>query len=265
MKRLRFVTVLFSFFGGVWLFAQGAMPPDLAKARDEFSAAADNGDKAALQRILSDDLVWVDRSGGYRDKKGQLQQSQPGRATRTAEAHLYPGGAIIVGTRKGDGIETRSLQVWIRQSGQWKLASLQSVQIGSQPPIPKAAASSALPGNIGSVTDTKAIESAITALSAGNRRGDSKNFAASTTDQFVAVDATGVRSKGDRIKQLSSVSSPAPASTAEQSSTRIYGDLAVTNRLLKNAEGTQVRQTIVHVRQGGKWLRAGIITTAVAR
>ena len=61
----------------------------------------------------------------------------------------------------------------------------------------------------------------------------------STTDQFVAVDSTGVRSKADRLKQFSSASSPAPVSTAEQSSTRIYGDLAVTNRLLKNAEGTQ--------------------------
>jgi Domain of unknown function (DUF4440) len=263
----RFVASAVPIFASVVVLAQGSLPTlALTKAREEFIVAGDKGDKVAFQRLLTDDATWVDRAGGYRDKKAQIRQLQPAPATRTADAHVYPGGAVVVGTRKSaEGIETRSLQVWVQQAGQWKLAALQTVQIGEKPPIPKAAPSAALPPNAGSATDVKAIEDAIAALSAGNRRGDVKNFAASVTEQFVTIGATGVGSKQDRIKQLSSGADQLPQATVEQSSTRLYGDLAVTNRLLKQSNGREVRQTIVHIRQGGKWLRAGIIATPVQK
>jgi hypothetical protein len=245
--------------------AQGSMPAGLVKAHEAFIVAGDKGDRAAFQQLLTDDVVWIDRSGAYRDKNAQINQLQPSPGTRTADPRVYPAGAVIVGTRTGGGVDTRSLQLWVPQGGQWRLALLQTVQIGGQPPAPGTGSSGALPPSSGSPADIKAIDDAIATLSAGNRRGDAKNFAASVTDQFVAVGSTGVLSKQDRIKQLTSGAAQTGIPTVEQTSTRIYGDIAVTTSLMKNAAGREVRQSTLHVRQGGKWLRAGVITTDVAR
>jgi hypothetical protein len=59
-----------------------------------------------------------------------------------------------------------------------------------------------------------------------------KNFAASVTDGFVAINVRG-------------------------------GNLAVTTQRVRMAAGS-FRQMIVHAKQGGRWLRPAIISTPVA-
>jgi hypothetical protein len=117
-----------------------------------------------------------------------------------------------------------------------------------------------MPRNSGPAADIKAIDQAMAALAAGNSKGDVRNFAASVTDGFVAFTNAGeIRSKQDRIAELQKAgpqSNPPPTWT--ETSTRIYGDVAVTTRT-NNA----FQQTIIHARQGGRWLRAGIMTTPI--
>jgi hypothetical protein len=87
-----------------------------------------------------------------------------------------------------------------------------------------------------------------------------KNFAASVTDSFVAVTNAGeIRLKQDRIAELQKAPPSNPPATWTQTSTRVYGDLAVTTRA-NNAN----HQMLVHAKQGGRWLRAAIMTTPIA-
>lgn len=93
----------------------------------------------------------------------------------------------------------------------------------------------------------------MSALNQGNQRGDTRHFAVSVTDQFIGIGTTGsMASKADRLEAIAAGQGmpPNPAPTVE-STTRIYGDLAVTIRLNRGADGEN-RQTTVHVKQGGK-------------
>ena len=165
--------------------------------------------------------------------------------------------------QNADGRQTRVLRVWVQGANQWQLVAHQGVPIG----IPAAAAtqpSSPMPANSGPAAEINAIEQAIAALGAGNARGDATNFGASVTDGFVAISASGnVASKQDRMAQLAKRPDAAPPDV-EELRTRVYGDLAVTTGVITLAGGSQrLVQMIVHAKQGGRWLRAATIATAV--
>ena len=68
-------------------------------------------------------------------------------------------------------------------------------------------------------------------------KGDARNFAASVTDGFVAFGGNRIVSKQDRIAQLGQRPDARGSPPVEETSTRIYGDLAVTNRVVTNANG----------------------------
>ena len=80
----------------------------------------------------------------------------------------------------------------------------------------------------------------------------------------MGINATGnVASKQDRVTAIAKGPNPPGQANVEETSTRIHGDLAVTNRVIKTPNGRS-RQMIIHAKQGGKWLRAGVITTPIA-
>jgi ketosteroid isomerase-like protein len=239
------------------------------KAQMELDAAAAKGDKAAHERLLTDDFTWVDQAGRLRDKKTVLNDVRPATGksyTESVDVRPYPGGAVLIGTRKNPGgIDVRFLRLWVQQGNQWRLAAHQGTPITEKPVSAATNPSASMSPNSGPASEIKAIEQAIAALTAGNAKGDAKNFAASVTDDFVAINATGnVASKQQRIAEITKGPNPTgPAATVEETSTRIYGDLAVTNRVTKGASGRN-RVTIIHAKQGGKWLRAGIVATPIA-
>ena len=84
-----------------------------------------------------------------------------------------------------------------------------------------------------------------------------------TTSEFVAQSAAGRIWNRDEW-----VANPgdghAPGATIEQTTTRIHGDLAVSNRILRVVNGQRFVQTIVSVKQEGRWAVAGLATTAVS-
>ncbi len=257
--RIAAAAVLAAAFG-VGLAGQGAAE----KAQAELDAALAKGDKASYQRLLADNFTWVDAAGRLRDKKtvvAELQGAPTGRS-EGIQIHSYSGGAVLIGTRKGTN-DARFLRLWVQQGNQWQLAAHQGTPVGK----PAAAAtnpSSGMPPNSGPAADIKAIDAAIEALGAGNAKNDAKNFAASVTDGFVSISLDGtVASKQERMAQIAKGPNPPGRADVEEISTRIYGDLAVTNRVVKNPNGRS-RQMIIHAKQGGKWLRAAIITTPIA-
>ena len=267
MSRLTYTAIGIPFFLSLAVLAQTGVPPALAKAYAEFDSATTKGDKATVQRLMTDDAIWVNRAGRLRDTKTLVQEIEPSTGqSMPPDIRAYPGGAIVVFTRRAaDGTTSRVLQVWIQQGGAWKLAAHHGVPADPKEKVePATAASSPLPPNAGSPADIKTIETAIESLSAGNQRGDAKNFAASVTDQFVSVTVNGVGSKQSRVEDLSKTQPQvASDSKVEQSSTRVYGDIAITNRISRGQNGSAAI-TIVHVKQNGKWLRAGIAFAPIA-
>jgi hypothetical protein len=262
-RRITAAAVLAAAFG-VGIAAQS----DVERAQGAIDAAQDKGDKAAYSKLLVEDFAWVTANGRLRDKKTSVDNLQPVKGTpgRNADVSVrpYPGGAVMVFTRhQPDGSQVRVLRLWVQRGNQWQLAAHQGVALGNAPaaaPQP----SSPMPPNSGPAADIKAVEAAIDALQAGNAKNDAKNFAASVTDGFVGINATGnVASKQDRIAGIAKGPNPPAQANVEETSTRIYGDLAVTNRVVKTPNDRR-RQMIVHAKQGGKWLRAGVIATPIA-
>jgi ketosteroid isomerase-like protein len=261
MQSNRLAAAVFVAAFGIGVSAQGGAE----KAELEFAAAFNKGDTATLSRLMTDDFTWVSASGRLQDKKTLVNGLQPVTGTPGKSVGIdvrpYAGGAVMVFTRQNpDGSQARILRLWVQRGNQWQLAAHQALPIGK----PAAAAtqpSSAMPPNSGPAAEIKAIEQAIAAVAEANRKGDPKEFAALVTDGFVAFSNTGeVRSKQQRMAEIQKAGPLSnPPVTGVETTTRIYGDLAVTTRANKAN-----RQTIIHVKQGGKWLRAGIIVTPIA-
>ena len=260
---------------GLLLFAasSGAQPPvpaGLLEARRAYNAALSNGDKAAYAKLLTDDATWTNRSGRVQDKAsrvGELPPDATASSQPAPEIRIYPGGALLIGTRSGN---IRYLQAWVPKGGQWQLAAHQGTAIaGATPALPAETSvqpSSKSPASAGSAADIGAIAKAMDAVSAANAKGDGQAFASLVTDRFAVVNAQGqVLSRADRIKEITGKPGPVPVGTHADVSTRVHGDLAVTTLMPAVSAGQpRLRQTIVHVRQGGTWLRAANIMTPIA-
>jgi hypothetical protein len=261
MSRSVFAAAILVAFD-VILFAQTGVE----KAQIELDAALVKGDKATYNRLLTDDFIWIGQDGRLRDKQAVVDELQPApsdASTQGVESRPCPGGVVIFGTRRyPKGTDVRFLRLWVQRGDQWQLAVHQGSPIGSNPPVVAPRRSSPMPPNSGPSTEIKAIEQAIAALAAGNSTADVKNFAASVTDGFVAINATGgIASKQGRMTQLAK-RPDAGDPPVEAASTRIYGDLAVTIRVIKPAGTQPLVQMIIHAKQNGRWLRAATIAMA---
>ena len=255
---------------GVSLGAQPPVPAGLLEALRARNAVAGSGDKAAYAKLLTDDVTWINRSGRVQDKASVVSELQPDASASSQpepEVRMYSGGAVLIGTRGGN---RRYIQAWVPKGGQWQLAAHQGTAIaGATPALPAETSvlpSSRSPASAVSTADIAAIAKAMDAVSAANAKGDGQAFASLVTDQFVVVGAQGqVSSKQQRITEITGKPGPVPVGTHADVSTRVHGDLAVTTLMPAVSAGQpRLRQTIVHVRQGGTWLRAAIINTPVA-
>jgi Domain of unknown function (DUF4440) len=121
------------------------------------------------------------------------------------------------------------------------------------------APSSPLPPNSESAADLEAIAKAIEAVAEATARGDAAMFNRLVTEDFKAIQGGLVITKEQRIAEIQKAGPQQNQGTWIESSTRIHGDLAVTTRLSKTS-----RQTIIHAKQGGRWLRAAVINTPIA-
>ncbi len=249
--------------------AQPAVPAGLLEARAAYNAALKSGDKGTYAKLLTEDVTWTTRSGRVQDKASRVGELQPDPTAPTdaeTDIRMYSGGAVLIGTRGGN---IRFVQAWVQKSGQWQLAAHQGTPIaGATPALPpdtSVTPSSKSPPNAGSAADIAAIATAMDAVSAANAKGDGQAFASLVTDQFVVVGAQGqVSSKQQRITEITGKPGPVSVGTHADVSTRVHGDLAVTTLMPAVSAGQpRLRQTIVHVRQGGTWLRAANIMTPI--
>jgi hypothetical protein len=243
---------------------------EVAGAHADWNAAGQRGDKAAYARYLADNLLWINESGGISQKSSLVDQLRPAAAgaqatTSTPGVQVYPGGAVLSATRRNaNGSEVRLLQAWVRQGTQWQIVLHHALAVGDAAPA-VTAAQGALPPNAGSAADLKAIDDAIAALQAATVAGDGNTFGTLVTDQFIYFVGGNMGNKSDRINIINSgrgagrgAGGGGQDSGNQELSTRIVGTMAVTT--MRTAQNVQ---SIVHVKDQGKWLRAAIMATPI--
>lgn len=259
MKRALALAAYVGLGAGALAQGQTAAPSGFAEARAALTAAAKAVDKGAYGKFLTDDLTWVDRAGGVRNRAAVLAGLNAGTASTddAPDIRSYGNAVVMLGKRQG----TRYLQLWVRQGPSWQMVAHQGTPDSADPVAASNGASSPWPADVGSAAEIAALAQARAALDAGNAKADPGPFTALTTEQFVAVGPTGVLTKRDRIQAIKA-SRPAstPSSPDSHVSTRVHGDAAVI--VAVNGSRTNI-STMAYVKQGGKWLRAGIVQTPV--
>lgn len=121
--------------------------PQLKQLAEQWAAAEQSADTAAIERTLADDFVGIGPLGFLLSKQEWLQRHQSGALRYTAftvddtQVRVYGDAAIMIGriTQGGtyQGHDTsgqfRATLVWVQQQGRWRLAGLQLSALG-QPP-----------------------------------------------------------------------------------------------------------------------------------
>jgi ketosteroid isomerase-like protein len=127
--------------------AAAAPPRDVLTAIHNYRQALMKKDTATLERIWSDDYVFVNSHGQLRTKSDRLADIHSGRSSIDSITHeeqptvttygkttLVLSRVTIVGKYSGREVssEFRSLHVWINEDGQWRLVYNQLTPISEK-------------------------------------------------------------------------------------------------------------------------------------
>jgi ketosteroid isomerase-like protein len=124
-----------------WGVAQEA-PQEILAADDRRFAAMVQGDQAALDGLLADDLTYTHSTGQMETKAQFLESLRAGKLRYLSaepadrEVRLYGDIAVVTGRAavkaSVDGKELllplRFTEVWVKRGGGWKLAAWQSTR-----------------------------------------------------------------------------------------------------------------------------------------
>ncbi len=108
----------------------------------EWADAMVRGDRAALDRIFSDDLIVTSGDGALRDKKGEMGDGGPDIKTyffntEDLRVRVYKEAAVVTGhakwriNYKGRDIdnERRYTSVYVKEKGRWRMVALQVTRL----------------------------------------------------------------------------------------------------------------------------------------
>ena len=116
----------------------------------EWADAIVRSDRAALERIFSDDIIVVAGNGTVRNKEGELNDSAGGDPsvktyffnTEDVRVRVYDGAAVLTGHAKwrinagGRDIdnERRYICAYAKEKGRWRMVAMQLTRIATPPP-----------------------------------------------------------------------------------------------------------------------------------
>jgi ketosteroid isomerase-like protein len=158
MRRLLFAATLLVSASTLALAqtAQGAMSqpagPQAGSAEQavatrvqEFRDALRKADEAALNSIYADDYSITNDTGGVQTKAERLSWVKANTARLSGldfqdlKTRVYGDAAVVTGraTSTTDGLNSRMIQVWVRQGGAWRLVAGQTTAIVPAQPAEK--------------------------------------------------------------------------------------------------------------------------------
>jgi ketosteroid isomerase-like protein len=241
--------------------AQGQAPASdseqqVRAAMRQMLQASQANDKDAASRLIADDAVWVDRSGGVITKAQLLEMSPSApRDIDIATVSVRGDNALATGVAHlSDGGNARFLQQWVNQGGQWKLLSHQSTTIGANPaavPVATSGIGRSKTAERASTwrsrapvldsKDQKAVWKTEMALQGAYLRGDAETYAKLTADDYIRVMADGKQfSKSEFLQQV------------KQNAGKQGGDLQSNDvRIIVNGDSAREIMTIWGIDPGG--------------
>ena len=109
----------------------------------DFLAAIRKGDEAALAPFYTDDYTVTTETGDVQTKAQRLEWVKANAARLSTleyqdlKTRVYGDTAVVTGHATGGAINSRMIQVWVRQGGTWRLAAGQTTAIvAAQPATP---------------------------------------------------------------------------------------------------------------------------------
>lgn len=110
---------------------------EVAVAVKAMAAARESNDAAAMERLTSDDFVWVRPDGSITNKKDLLSALSAGRLAKIElsgeqQIRIYGQTAVVVGPRilhsRGSAPDQRVMvtDIWVRKGGHWQRVSSQT-------------------------------------------------------------------------------------------------------------------------------------------
>ena len=131
MKR-SYLPVLAAIVMSVAVLAQSA-EQEVSEVVDALAAATRAGDKAAVSKLIADDLRWIDIvTGALQNKTQRLALLVPGGGPtrlRDRDVKIYGDTAVVI------EVAVRSLwvhRVFVKRGGHWQLVSFSATVIDSK-------------------------------------------------------------------------------------------------------------------------------------
>lgn len=135
--------VLAFLFACAVVMAQDKAAGEVRQAEDQWVAAIKSKDRAAMETILSKDLVYTHSTGLVEDKSQYIaavtsgNQKYDGVSYEEPSIHVYGSTAVVAskvtmtGSTKGTPFNNklRLLHVWVKQGGKWVLVAHQTTRL----------------------------------------------------------------------------------------------------------------------------------------
>ena len=110
---------------------------EVTQADKTYRKAVNAGDVVVLERLITDDFLFIRRTGEIWDKKAFLENVKARRLDvqeKDLKTRLYGGTAILthmdsLKTPDGAMVEMIATRVFVKQRGSWKLASVQDTAL----------------------------------------------------------------------------------------------------------------------------------------
>lgn len=133
MKKGWVVFVLLASLGGAFALQGGEQ--ELIELDKKWGKASLAGDKAVLESIMADDLIAVGPQG-VGSKAQVIEQTEPSEDTTYAADEykvmmLGPDTAVMVHRVGGSDESHRSLHVWAKRDGEWKVVATATIPVES--------------------------------------------------------------------------------------------------------------------------------------
>jgi ketosteroid isomerase-like protein len=138
-------SVLAGMIAAACAMAQSPADSEVKKAEESWAAAVKARDAAALQKMMSDDLVYTHSTGSsetrtqYLDKLKSGAQKYTGLEYSNMKVRSWGNAAVVnaqlrmTGATNGTPFDNTVLvtHVWVKQGGSWKLVSHQTTKKAS--------------------------------------------------------------------------------------------------------------------------------------
>ena len=224
-----------------------SVDPALQKAAEARVAATSAGDADTYGRFTLEDAVFTDATGLTETRASRMKavQGNPVKIPKpkvSDEKYRMFGDTAIRTWRQdelsaeGQNLSTRRIQVWVKQKGEWRLASVQFTGI---------------PAIAQSVDPT--LQKAIDDRRSARAAKDGVNWSRATADDFLSVHSDGrVHAKQEEVAEIKAGTAQ-PATPPTDVRVRTYGSTSVYTAQLHFVDGPR-RVTEVWVKPAnGQW------------